>query len=331
MVNFLLIVEELRKWFPLKRSFIEFLKRSPPSYVKAVDGISFKIKAKEVFVLAGESGSGKTTTGRLLVKALEPDSGKIIFKGKDITKLKGKELKAFRKEAQMIFQDPYASLNPRFNVFDTLMEPLIVHKIGKDKKERIELIIKALEDVKLPPEDFMYRYPHMLSGGQRQRLAIARALILKPKFIVADEPVSMLDLSIRAEILDLMINLRKKYGISYLYITHDLSTAKYIGDTLAIMYMGKLMEIGPLKDLLFNPLHPYTKALVEAIPEPDPRNRFKKIELSLKEAFTETKVFTKGCRFSHRCAYAKPVCFKDEPELVEAKKDHKVACFLYKL
>jgi peptide/nickel transport system ATP-binding protein len=316
----------LRKWFPLKRSFIEFLKRVPPSYVKAVDGISFEIKNKEIFVLAGESGSGKTTTGRLLVKALDPDGGKIIFKGKDITRLKGRELKFFRKEAQMIFQDPYASLNPRFTVLDTLMEPLIVHGMGKSKKERIELIIKALDDVKLPYEDFMHRYPHMLSGGQRQRIAIAWALILTPNFIVAEEPVSMLDLSIRAEILELMVNLREKYGISYLYITHDLSTARYIGDTLAIMYMGKLVEIGPLKSLLVKPLHPYTKALIEAIPEPDPRNRFKEVNLGLKE-FYETKLLVKGCRFFPRCAYAKSICFENEPKLIEVGKNHKVACF----
>ncbi|MEM3507080.1 MAG: ABC transporter ATP-binding protein [Candidatus Bathyarchaeia archaeon] len=327
MLNSLLSVKMLKKWFPLRRSFIEFFKRTPISYVKAVDEISFEIKDKEIFVLAGESGSGKTTTGRLLVKALEPDSGKIIFKGKDITRLKGKELKFFRKEAQMIFQDPYASLNPRFKVYDTLMEPLIVHRIGKNKEERIELIAKALEDVKLSPKDFMYRYPHMLSGGQRQRLAIARSLILKPKFIVADEPVSMLDLSIRAEILELMINLRKKYGISYLYITHDLSTAKYIGDTLAIMYMGKIVEVGFLKKLLTKPLHPYTKALIEAIPEPDPIDRLKEIDSILKQAVAETKIPSKGCRFFPRCSYAKSICFNNEPSLIEVEKDHKVACF----
>ncbi|MEM2896263.1 MAG: ABC transporter ATP-binding protein [Candidatus Bathyarchaeia archaeon] len=324
----LLNIETLKKWFSLKRSFNEFLTRAPPRYVKAVDGISFKIEYEEIFVLAGESGSGKTTTGRLLVKTLEPDSGRIIFEGKDITRLKGKELKFFRKEVQMIFQDPYASLNPRFSVHDTLIEPLIVHRIGKDKKERTKLITKVLEDVKLPYENFAHRYPHMLSGGQRQRLAIARALILNPKFIVADEPVSMLDLSIRAEVLELMVSLRKKYGVSYLYITHDLSTARYIGDTLAIMYMGKIVEIGPLKDLLFKPLHPYTKALIEAIPEPDPKNRFKEIGLSLKETITEVSTPIKGCRFFPRCTYAKSVCFDDEPELLEVEKDHKVACFL---
>lgn len=276
-------VRSLKKWFPVKRTLSEVIHAKAESFVRAVDDVSFKIEKGTVFVLAGESGSGKTTVARLILRAIEPDAGNVFFNGVDITKLNERELKKFRINAQMVHQDPYASIDPRMRVNEAVMEPLIVHKIGSSRKEQEEIVLKALEEVRLEPAvDIAYRYPHMLSGGQRQRVAIARALVLKPKFIVADEPVSMLDISVRAEILELMQNLQKRHNITYLYITHDLSTARYVGKDIAIMYLGKIVEMGPIDDVLLNPQHPYTQALIDAISEPDPDNRFKEKIIRIK-------------------------------------------------
>jgi len=295
--------------------------------VKAVDDVSFKIPKGSVFVLAGESGSGKTTVARLILRAIEPDGGNVFFDGTDITKLDEHELKKFRINAQMVHQDPYASIDPRMRIIEIIMEPLTVHKIGS-KKEQEEAVFKALEEVRLEPAaDIAYRYPHMLSGGQRQRVAIARTLVLKPKFIVADEPVSMLDISVRAEILELMQNLQKKYDITYLYITHDLSTARYIGDQIAIMYLGKIAEMGPIDKVLLNPLHPYTQALIDAVSEPDPSNRLKEKMVRIKTETGIERVST-GCNFYNRCPYAMEIC-KTEPKLLEIEDSHYVSCFLY--
>jgi len=295
--------------------------------VKAVDDVSFKIQKGSVFVLAGESGSGKTTVARLILRAIELDSGSVLFDGTDVTKLNESELKKFRINAQMVHQDPYASIDPRMRIMEIVMEPLTVHKIGS-KKEQEEMVFKALEEVRLEPvADIAYRYPHMLSGGQRQRVAIARALVLKPQFIVADEPVSMLDISVRAEILELMQNLRNKHNITYLYITHDLSTARYIGDQIAIMYLGKIAEMGPIDKVLLNPLHPYTQALIDAISEPDPSNRLKEKMVRIKTETGIERVST-GCNFYNRCPYAMDIC-KTEPKLIEVEDSHYVSCFLY--
>lgn len=233
----------------------------------AVDDVSFNLDRGKVLVFAGASGSGKTTVARLVMRAIDPDGGSIIFEGKDITRSRGSELGYFRRTVQMIYQDPYASLNPRMKVSDIIMEPLNIHEKRASKQQKLENVLNALREVGLQPsEDIAGRLPHTLSGGQRQRVAIARALVLRPSLIVADEPVSMLDVSVRGEILGLMHTLKGKFNISYLYITHDLSTARYIGDDLAIMKSGKIVEMGPIDKVLSNPAHPYTRSLIHAIP-----------------------------------------------------------------
>jgi peptide/nickel transport system ATP-binding protein len=320
--------EGLRKWFPVRRGLGDALRRRPLLFLKAVDGVSFEVKEREVFCLVGESGCGKTTTGRLLLRLEEPTSGAVLFEGKNIFELEGEELKEFRRKAQIVFQDPYESLNPTMKVVDIVTEPLAIHGLLNRRDDKLEAAAKALEEVALtPPENFLYRYPHELSGGQRQRVAIARAMILKPKFIVADEPVSMLDVSIRAGILKLMLDLRERYGVAYLFITHDLALAKHIGDRIAVMYLGKIVEMGGVEQVIDNPLHPYTKALVAAIPSPDPREKIGAIPV-IGEIPSPVNP-PPGCRFHPRCPYATEECRSREPELVEVEKGHYAACHLY--
>jgi peptide/nickel transport system ATP-binding protein len=356
----LLYVRDLKVWFPLRRGFKEIITMAPTKYVKAVDGISFAVGEGEVFALVGESGCGKTTTGRAILRLVEPDSGVVGYKPSenilkkmieveggdvlletkihiDVMKISSKNMKYLRQEMQIVFQDPYASLNPRQSLLSALMEPLEIHRIGSSREERIEMVAKTLEMVKLtPPEDFMYRYPHQLSGGQRQRVVIARAIILKPRFIVADEPLSMLDVSIRTDILKLMIELKNKLGLSYLFITHDLALTRYIANKIAVMYLGKIVEIGPVEKILSNPLHPYTKALIKAIPEPDPSRRKELKELEVKGEVPSAIDIPPGCRFHSRCIAldANPqlvnLCKVREPPLIEVEKDHYVACWLYR-
>lgn len=280
----LLRVSNLKKYFPVKRSVREILRFDKEHNVKAVDGVSFSVQNGKVFVLAGESGSGKTTVARLILRAIEPDSGSIIFDGDDITKRTETELRKVRTSIQMVYQDPYTSLNPRMKILDIIMEPLNINDKHSSKVEKKEKVLQTLEDVRLrPAEEISEKFPHMLSGGQRQRVALARAIVLTPKLIIADEPVSMLDVSVRAEILELMGNLKERLNVSYIYITHDLSTARYIGDDIAIMRDGRIAEVGNIDQVLLYPTHPYTKALIEAISEPDPGNlqREKNINLNL--------------------------------------------------
>jgi peptide/nickel transport system ATP-binding protein len=277
-LNRILQVNNVKKYFPANIGIPQIFHSKRRHYVKAVDDVSFTIEKGKVFVLGGGSGSGKTTLARLILRAIDPDSGSIFFDEQDITRTTGKKLKKFRINTQMIHQDPYTSINPRMKIIDIIMEPLNIYNKQDSKQHRIERVLKSLEDVRLEPAiDIAEKFPHMLSGGQRQRVSLARALVLKPKLIVADEPVSMLDVSIRAEILEIVKTLKDKFRISYLYITHDLSTARYIGDNIAIMFNGKIVEAGPIDRVLLNPLHPYTQALIDAVSEPNPDNNLQNI------------------------------------------------------
>jgi len=292
--------------------------------VRATDDVSFSLKKGEVFVLAGESGSGKSTIAKLILKSIESDSGKIFFENQEINNDK-KNLAKIRMNCQMIHQDPYDSINPRMKIGDIVSEPLEIHKIG-NKEDRAKRVIEVLHEVKLEPaEDIVKRYPHMLSGGQRQRVVLARALALKPKVILADEPVSMLDVSIRAEMLELLQELQKKYNISFIYITHDLATARYFGQRIGILYMGKIVEIGPINQVLVKPRHPYTQALMDAISEPDPDNLHKDRKIRINDPL-DIDVY-QGCRFRARCPYAIEKCI-EEPTLEESNADHYSACFV---
>jgi peptide/nickel transport system ATP-binding protein len=321
-------VEHLKKYFPVQKGFLEQLFTRERSYVKAVDDVTFSIKSGEFFTLAGESGCGKTTTGRVIIRLLEPTSGKIYFNGTDITKLKGENLRLLRRKMQIIFQDPYASLNPRMKIVDAVGHPLEIHGLARGGEKK-KMVLEVLERVGLaPPEQFINLYPRQLSGGQRQRVALARSIILKPEFMVADEPVSMIDVSLRATIIDLMLSFRKELGLTYLFITHDLAVAKYTSDKIAIMYLGKIVEMSSKESLFRKPMHPYTQALLSAIPVPNPERKRKRIELA-GEVPSAIDIPT-GCRFHPRCSYRMDKCSKEEPQLIEIEKDHFVACHLIK-
>lgn len=316
----ILKVENLKKYFPVKKGIFS----SPSGYVRAVDGIDFKVKRGETFALVGESGSGKTTTGRLILRLMEPSEGTINFDGRDILSLPQKEMRKLRKKMQIIFQDPFSSLNPRMTVYATIAEPLIIHKLVK-RKERLDRVVQLLETVGLDAEG-LYKYPHEFSGGQRQRIGIARALAVDPEFIVADEPVSALDVSVQAQIVNLLMDLQDRLGLTYLLIAHDLRLVQLISDSVAVMYLGKIMEYADSSIIYSQPRHPYTMALLSSVPIADPERR--KAGPALKADIPTAIDIPSGCRFRTRCPIARDICAEKVPPLEDKGNGHFCACHL---
>ena len=321
----LLEVADLRTRYPVRRSIADRLVRRPRQWVRAVDGVSFSLRRGEMVALVGESGCGKTTTAQTILRMIEPVGGSVAVDGQDITTLSQRRLRPLRRGIQMIYQDPYESLDPRFRVRQTMAEPLLVHGIGTSRAERESLVARALERAGLAPASlYLDRYPHELSGGQRQRVAIAAALALDPVLLLADEPVSMLDVSVRAGVLALLDGLRKDGRLGVLMITHDLSTAAHFADRIAVMYLGRIVEYGPARSVISDPRHPYTKALLSVVPDRDPRMRKKPLILS---GETPNPVaIPPGCRFRPRCPIAEDRCAETDPAL--APGSHQVACLL---
>jgi peptide/nickel transport system ATP-binding protein/oligopeptide transport system ATP-binding protein len=315
-------VQHLVKYFPVRAGLMQRV----VNWVKAVDDVSFTVKKGETLGMVGESGCGKTTIGRSMLRLVEPTSGSVHYDNKDVLKLRGNELKDVRRHMQIIFQDPYASLDPRVPIGESVMEGLHIHNIGT-RQERYDLMIDTLKKVGL--EDYhARRYPHEFSGGQRQRIGIARALALRPNFIICDEPVSALDVSIQSQVLNILKDLQKEFGLTYLFIAHNLSVVEHISDRVAVMYLGKMVELASREDLFRQPLHPYTKALMTAIPIPDPR--LKRVREVLKGDVPSPLNPPKGCRFHPRCPIAEKICSEQEPEFREAAPMHWVACWMVK-
>ncbi len=349
----MLEVRDLYKYFPIRQSLLDIIRRRAPDYVKAVDGVSFSLRRGEVIAIVGESGCGKTTIARTLIGLEEQTDGEILFhdelvgaherrvraglipleSGKVGTRehltFPHMSMKRLRQQAQMIFQDPYESLNPRSTIMEIVAEPLVVHGIARGRDERVARVKTALEEAGLrPAEDYFLRYPYELSGGQRQRVVIASAMVLQPELLLADEPVSMLDVSIRAEILNLLRDLRDRRGVSIVFITHDLSTVAYFADRIAVMYLGRIVEMGPARAVLASPQHPYTKALISVIPVPNPRLRRERVIL---QGETPNPIdLPTGCRFHPRCPVAVDQCKVDDPAYVSLSETHKAACLLVK-
>ena len=311
-------VENLKKYFPVRGGILQRV----IGYVKAIDGVSFGIRRNEIFGLVGETGCGKTTLGRVILRLIEPTAGKIYFEGSEITSLNKKQIRKMRQRMQIIFQDPYSSLHPRKMIKEIVGEPLKIHFFLKDSEIK-ERVLETLYAVGLS-EEHMYRYPHEFSGGQRQRIAIARALILKPKFLVLDEPTSALDVSVQARDLKLLQDLQREFSLTYLFITHNMSVIEYMSDRVAVMYLGKIVEMAPREELFVNTLHPYTISLFSAIPVPDPEVRRRRIVLKgeVPSPFNPPA----GCRFNTRCPLTQPMCKEVEPELSEIGENHFVAC-----
>jgi oligopeptide transport system ATP-binding protein len=322
MIKPLMKVKGLKKYFPVKGGVFQRVK----GFVRAVDGVDLEIKRREVFGLVGESGCGKTTLGRACLRLTEPTSGDVIFEDVNLSNLNLSDMQKMRLNVQMVFQDPFSSLDPRKMVKDIVGEGLLIHGLAKGSKLK-ERVLQNLERVGLKKEH-LYRYPHEFSGGQRQRIGIARALVLNPKFIVLDEPTSALDVSVQAKILNLLLKLQKELGLTYMFISHNLSVIEYMSDRIAVMYVGKIVETGTKVELFENPLHPYTRALFSAIPIPDPDLKHEKI--ILKGDVPSPLNPPTGCRFHPRCPYAEELCEREEPELTEVNAGHKVVCHLIK-
>jgi peptide/nickel transport system ATP-binding protein len=324
MAEELIRVENLTMHFPLQKGLLSHLFSKEKRVVRAVDGVSFTINKGEVLGLVGESGSGKTTTGRMILRLLQATSGEVFYKGDAVSAYSRRDMEKLREKMQVIFQDPYASLSPRMSVGWAISHPLRIHDLAQGAEAR-DRTIAMMEKVGLSPADFLYKkYPHQLSGGQRQRVVIARALVTDPDFVVADEPIAMADVSVRAMILELMIRCKEMFDLTYLFITHDLATCKYICDHIAIMYLGKIVEIGPLKEVFSNPVHPYTATLLEAIPVPDPR--YRRTHPMPKGEIPSPINPPPGCAFHPRCSYAEASCRVDAQQLVDIGGGHKVAC-----
>ena len=322
----------LQVWFPIRGGIMDQIRRRPLGFVHAVDSIDLDIRQGEVLALVGESGSGKTTTGRVIVRLTKPTGGQMRFEGKDSIELKGAAAKAYRLRVQLIFQDPYETLDPKQTIRDFVAEPLEVNGLARDPAERESRVSEALEAAGLrPASDFLFRYPHELSGGQRQRVVIAGALVLGPTLVVADEPVSMLDVSIRTELLSLMLDLRKERGLTYLFITHDLSLAWVIADRIAVMYLGKILEIGPAETVIHDPRNPYTRALVSVLPTPEPpqlTEGARRTRTILQGETPDAAFIPAGCRFHPRCPLAFDRCRVEEPPLFDLGGGHASACWL---